>query len=141
MNLLLLPAGFFALCGWAYTDKKENKIFLIYKEIHMGSGTKSYMRKDFLIYEEMHKYFYFIWGRYSHILLCTRSLWISLIYEENFILFFYQCIRWDVCAGSPRCTTGTSCRRRMSSSGSLSRRRLTPSSKLPTRYSPNMNHD
>jgi hypothetical protein len=31
-----------------YTDKKENKIFLIYKEIQMGSGAKSYM-KGFLI--------------------------------------------------------------------------------------------
>jgi hypothetical protein len=30
------------------TDKKENKIFLIYKEIQMGSGAKSYMRKGFL---------------------------------------------------------------------------------------------
>ncbi len=29
-----------------HTDKKENKIFLIYKEIHMASGAKSY------IYEE-----------------------------------------------------------------------------------------
>jgi hypothetical protein len=41
-----------------YTDKKENKIFLIYKEIQMGSGAKSYMRNDFLKYEEMHKYFH-----------------------------------------------------------------------------------
>jgi hypothetical protein len=32
-----------------YTDKKENKIFLIYREIKMGSGAKSYMRKGFLI--------------------------------------------------------------------------------------------
>ena len=39
------------------TDKKENKIFLMYKEIQMGSGAKSYMRHGFLIYEEMHKYF------------------------------------------------------------------------------------
>jgi hypothetical protein len=31
------------------TDKKENKIFLTYKEIQMGSGAKSYMRKIFLI--------------------------------------------------------------------------------------------
>ncbi len=31
------------------TDKKENKIFLIYKEIQMGSGAKLYMRKGFLI--------------------------------------------------------------------------------------------
>jgi hypothetical protein len=38
------------------TDEKENEIFLIYKEIQMGSGTKSYMRKGLLIYEEMRKY-------------------------------------------------------------------------------------
>jgi hypothetical protein len=35
------------------TDKKEKKIFLIYKEIQMP---KSYMKKGFLIYEEMGKY-------------------------------------------------------------------------------------
>jgi hypothetical protein len=41
-----------------YTDKKENKIFLIYKEIQSGgAGAKSYMRKGFLIYEEMRKHF------------------------------------------------------------------------------------
>jgi hypothetical protein len=39
------------------TDKKENKIFLIYKEIQSGTDAKSYMRKGFLIYEEMRKYF------------------------------------------------------------------------------------
>jgi len=31
------------------TDKKENKTFLTYKEIQMGSGAKSYMRKGLLI--------------------------------------------------------------------------------------------
>jgi hypothetical protein len=41
-----------------YTDKKENKIFLIYREIQMGSGAKSNIRKGFLIHEEMHKYFH-----------------------------------------------------------------------------------
>jgi hypothetical protein len=36
------------------TDKKENQIFLIYNEIfHSGAVAKSYMRKGFLIYEEM----------------------------------------------------------------------------------------
>ncbi len=35
-----------------YTDKKENKIFLIDKEIQMGPVAKSYMRKGFLIYEK-----------------------------------------------------------------------------------------
>jgi hypothetical protein len=40
-----------------HTDKKEKKIFLIYKEIQSGAAAKSYMRKGFLIYEEMQKYF------------------------------------------------------------------------------------
>jgi hypothetical protein len=40
-----------------YTDKIENQIFLIYKEIQSGAVAKSYMRKGFLIYEEMRKYF------------------------------------------------------------------------------------
>jgi hypothetical protein len=33
----------------AYTDKKENQIFLIYKEIQSGEVPKSYMRKGFQI--------------------------------------------------------------------------------------------
>ncbi len=41
----------------SYTDKKENKPFLIYKEIQMGLSAKSFMRKGFLIYEEMRKFF------------------------------------------------------------------------------------
>ncbi len=36
--------------------KKKRKIFPLYKEIQMGSGAKSYMRKGFLIYEEFRKY-------------------------------------------------------------------------------------
>ncbi len=28
-----------------YTDKKENNIFLIYREIQKGSGAKSYLRR------------------------------------------------------------------------------------------------
>ncbi len=39
-----------------FTDTKENKIFLIYKEIQMGAVAKSYMRKGFLIYEEAVSY-------------------------------------------------------------------------------------
>ncbi len=35
-----------------YTDKKENKIFPIYREFQIGSGAKWYMRKGFLIYEK-----------------------------------------------------------------------------------------
>jgi hypothetical protein len=36
--------------------KKENKIFLMYKEIQKGTVAKSYMMKGFLIYEEIRKY-------------------------------------------------------------------------------------
>jgi hypothetical protein len=36
--------------------KKEKKIVLIYKEIQMGPGAKSYVRKGFQC-EEMRKYF------------------------------------------------------------------------------------
>jgi hypothetical protein len=51
----------------AFTDKKENKTFLIYKKFQMGSGAKSYLRKGFLIYEEMRKFFptYIRGGRYD----------------------------------------------------------------------------
>jgi hypothetical protein len=55
MQTVILPGSAKQISG--YTGKKENKIFLIYKEIQMGSGAKSYMRKGFLIFEEMHKYF------------------------------------------------------------------------------------
>jgi hypothetical protein len=37
--------------GDVYTDKKENNIFHIYREIQMGLGAKLYIRKGFLIYE------------------------------------------------------------------------------------------
>ncbi len=50
-----------------YTDKKENQIFLIYKEIQSGAVAKSYMRKGFLIYEEMRKYFPICKEAVSHI--------------------------------------------------------------------------
>jgi hypothetical protein len=40
-----------------HTDKKENLIFLIYNEIQSGAVAKSYMRKGFLIFEELGKYF------------------------------------------------------------------------------------
>jgi hypothetical protein len=47
--------------------KKENQIFLIYKEIQNGAVAKSYMRKGFLIYEEMRKYFPIYEKAVSHI--------------------------------------------------------------------------
>jgi hypothetical protein len=50
-----------------HTDKKENKIFLIYKEIQSVAVAKSYMRKGFLIYEQMYKYFPIYEKAVSHI--------------------------------------------------------------------------
>ncbi len=41
----------YALSTGAYTDKKENKIFLLYKEIQKGAVAKSYMTNGLLIYE------------------------------------------------------------------------------------------
>ena len=38
-----------------HTDKKEKNIFFIYREIQSGAVAKSYMRKGFLIYEEMRR--------------------------------------------------------------------------------------
>jgi hypothetical protein len=35
---------------YIYTDKKENQIFLIYKEIQNGAVAKSYMTNGLLIY-------------------------------------------------------------------------------------------
>jgi hypothetical protein len=40
-----------------YTDKKENKIFLIYKEIQNGAVAKSCMTNSLLIYGEIFAHF------------------------------------------------------------------------------------
>jgi hypothetical protein len=42
-------------------------MFLIYKEIQIGSGAKSYMRYGFPMYEEMHKFFTIYEEAVSHI--------------------------------------------------------------------------
>ncbi len=49
-------AGYSECEVYTPTDKKENKIFLMYKEILNGEVAKSYMRKGFLIYDEIRKY-------------------------------------------------------------------------------------
>jgi hypothetical protein len=54
-----------------HTDKKENQIFLIYREIQSGAVAKSYMRKGFLIYEQMGKYFPIYEEAVSHMLVKT----------------------------------------------------------------------
>jgi hypothetical protein len=57
----------------------------------MGSGAKSYMWKGFLIYKEMHKYFYHtVYDEVvSHTYMTLLPTLLNfLIYEKNFILFF-----------------------------------------------------
>jgi hypothetical protein len=65
-----------------YTDEKENKIFLIYKEIQVGSGAKSYMRRSSVIYD------------------FAPDPSEFLIYEENFIFFFISVEVTHLCSVS-----------------------------------------
>ncbi len=58
----------------------------------MGSGAKSYMRKGFLIYEEVRKFFPIYEEAVSHKWLCTRSLWISLYMRKICILLFISVV-------------------------------------------------
>jgi hypothetical protein len=71
-----------------YNDKTDNKTFLIYKEIQMGSGTKSYVRKSFLIYEKMRKFFPIYSMRRASVMYdFPPDPSEFLIYEENFLFF------------------------------------------------------
>jgi hypothetical protein len=70
--------------------KKENQIFLIYKEIQSEEVAKPHtvwgsLRKGFLTYEEMRKYFPIY---EESVRLCNCSTVNFLIYEENLIIFF-----------------------------------------------------
>jgi hypothetical protein len=51
-----------------HTDKKENQIFLIYKEIHNGTVAKSYMTNGVLIYGEIFAHF---------LVYCIRKLFLT----------------------------------------------------------------
>ncbi len=70
-----------------YTDKKEIKFSSYIRKFRVAAA-KSNMRKGFLIYEKMLKYFPIYEEAICHILLCNCSILNFLIYEENFILFF-----------------------------------------------------
>ncbi len=54
----------------------------------MGSVAKSYMRKDFIIYDEMRKYLTIYEEAVSHIWLCNWFLQNFLTYEDNLIFVF-----------------------------------------------------
>jgi hypothetical protein len=60
----------------------------MYKEIQMGSGAKSYMRKGFLVLEEMHKNFP-VYEEIARSYMILYQIPLNyLIYGENFIFFF-----------------------------------------------------
>ncbi len=92
--------------------KKENQIFLIYRESQSGAVAKSYMRKGFLIYEEMRKYFHINEEAVSYICLRNCSTMNFPKYEENSIFFFISAIsycgvgEWRICARLPHLGTG-----------------------------------
>ncbi len=68
--------------------KKKINFFPIYKEIQSGAVAKSYMRKGFLIYEEMGNYFPIYKEAVSYIWLCNCSILNFLIYGDILIFFF-----------------------------------------------------
>ena len=79
--------------------KKRNRIFLIYKETQSGEFAKSYMRKGFLIYEEMRKYFPIHEEALGHILLCNCS--IHFWWGKIFFSFFFSAAGPRRCWASP----------------------------------------
>ncbi len=60
------------------TDKKDNKIFLIYKEIQNGAVAKSYMTNGLLIYGEIFAHSSYIRKPFLMYDFATSPLWISL---------------------------------------------------------------
>jgi hypothetical protein len=71
-----------------HTDEEEKKVFFIYEELQMGAVAKSYMRKGFLIFEEMRKYLV-IYGRRPLVKndFATAPFWITLYMRK--ILFSF----------------------------------------------------
>jgi hypothetical protein len=67
----------------------KKKKFLIYREIQTGAVAKSYMRRGFLIYEEMRKYLVILRRPLVILWLCNRSRLNLLIYDENLIYCFF----------------------------------------------------
>jgi hypothetical protein len=82
-----MHAIYYSLYAYEGTLIKRKRNFLIYKEFQTGSVAMSYMRKGFLIHEEMLKHLTKNEEAVSHIWPCNRSLMNFLIYEENLIFY------------------------------------------------------
>ncbi len=69
--------------------KKKRKFSSYIRKFRNGALAKSYMRKDFLIYEEMRKYFPIYEEAVSHVSLpLLHSKIPYTVYKENSIFFF-----------------------------------------------------
>jgi hypothetical protein len=71
-----------------HTDKKENQIFLIYREIQSRAVAKSYITNGLLTYGEIFAHFLRYQEALLHIWLCNCSTLNFPIYDENLIFFF-----------------------------------------------------
>ncbi len=72
--------------------KKENHIFLIYKDIQSGAVAKSFMRKSFLIYVERRKFFLIYEEAVAYMSKQLRHSEFPYIWGKLDFLF-YQCGR------------------------------------------------
>ncbi len=80
--------GIFFLSSF-FTDKKEFKIFLIYKEIQKGSVAVMYMTNGLLFWLNISAFPHILWSPSSYsIWLCNSSHLNFLIDEENFVFVF-----------------------------------------------------
>ncbi len=76
------------------TDKKEKKIFLIYKEIQTGAVAKSYMMNAFLIYEKCANIQSYLRSPLVIQYMTLQPLPLNfLIYEQN-LIFFFVSVAW-----------------------------------------------
>jgi hypothetical protein len=96
LNLLRLNISTVISKVQLYTDKKKSKFSSYIRKFRTGTVPKSYMRKGFLIVEEMRKYLVIFEDVLSQIYdfaFCNRSRLNFLTYEENLISFFISVVK------------------------------------------------
>jgi hypothetical protein len=78
------------LDGWDTAQGRSSHVTSIHsKTVKKGSGAKSYIRRGFLIYEEMLKNLAIYGKAVSHIWLCTRYLLNFVIFSMRKIFFSF----------------------------------------------------
>ncbi len=84
-------------CRW-HTDKKENQIFLIYKEIQNVAYAKSYMTNSLLMYGPYLRVSLYIRKPFLICDFATASFWISSYMRK--ILFYFLSVHTGRCKGA-----------------------------------------